>query len=266
MNKLNKFFLYVLLGSLVSLNSCKDDEEVPTFTSGFEDLEIPEGAVAYFGQDKSGENKGENDYGYTQYETTYSSGKAVYVVSYLEKAEDDFYFNGVVYSKATDNTLEGLAGRNVAITGEGADNSETYGIYNGSAPVTFEYENGARPKSIQITNNAYAYSSMMKGDQYAKKFGGTEGTDPDFFRLTIIGLDANDEKTGEVEFLLADYRFDDNTKDYIVDTWERVDLSPLGTVSKLTFKLESSDTGEYGMNTPAYFAFDNLVSQAAETE
>lgn len=61
-----------------------------------------------------------------------------------------------------------------------------------------------------------------------------------------------------IDFYLADYRFLDNTKDYIVDTWEWVDISELGSVDSLTFRLSSSDTGIFGMNTPAYFCIDNV--------
>jgi MYXO-CTERM domain-containing protein len=37
-----------------------------------------------------------------------------------------------------------------------------------------------------------------------------------------------------------------------------VSLASLGAVQSLRFSLASSDTGEYGINTPAYFAMDNL--------
>ena len=67
--------------------------------------------------------------------------------------------------------------------------------------------------------------------------------------------------TGEVEFYLADYRFADNGEDYIVDTWEYIDLSSLGAVKSLEFGLSSSDVGDFGMNTPAYFALDTVVPE-----
>ena len=63
---------------------------------------------------------------------------------------------------------------------------------------------------------------------------------------------------GTVDFYLADYRFADNSKDYIVENWEYVDLSSLGVVKSLEFSLNSSDAGVFGMNTPAYFAMDDL--------
>ena len=36
-------------------------------------------------------------------------------------------------------------------------------------------------------------------------------------------------------------------------------FSSLGSASSLVFSLTSSDVGTYGMNTPAYFAVDQLV-------
>ena len=41
--------------------------------------------------------------------------------------------------------------------------------------------------------------------------------------------------------------------------WYTCDISSLGKVTSLKFTMEGSDTGEWGLNTPAYFAFDNVV-------
>ena len=108
---------------------------------------------------------------------------------------------------------------------------------------------------------------MRDGDSFGKQFGsvnnaqgnpdGTNGED--WFRLLIIGKDAQSTVTDTVIFYLADYRFANNTEDYIVNTWETVDLSALGEVQFLEFELESSDHNAQGILTPAYFALDNLV-------
>src|SRR5690606_12561840 len=92
--------------------------------------------------------------------------------------------------------------------------------------------------------------------------GNPDGTNgEDFFLLKIVALDDQDQPTGDtVEFYLADYRFSDDNQDYIVDTWETIDFQPELTGRKLKFFLSSSDNGDFGMNTPAYFALDNLVS------
>jgi hypothetical protein len=104
---------------------------------------------------------------------------------------------------------------------------------------------------------------MKDGYAPAKKFGGSSGNDPDWFLLTITGKDASGGKTGTVEFYLADYRFEDNSKDYIVENWECVDLSSLGVVKSLEISLNSSDAGVFGMNTPAYFAMDTIMPEPA---
>jgi hypothetical protein len=77
--------------------------------------------------------------------------------------------------------------------------------------------------------------------------------------LTITGKDSEGVVTGTVDFYLADYRFVDNSEDYIVDTWQYVDLTSLGEVKNLEFTLSSSDVGDFGMSTPAYFALDTIV-------
>jgi hypothetical protein len=112
---------------------------------------------------------------------------------------------------------------------------------------------------LYVTNNNYTYYSMLNGDLYSKKFGGTNGNDPDFLLLTITGKDSDGNVTGAVEFYLADFRFEENSRDYIASTWWFVDLTSLGAVKSLEFSLRSSDNGVFGMNTPAYFAIDNII-------
>ncbi len=98
---------------------------------------------------------------------------------------------------------------------------------------------------------------MTGGDSFAKKFG--KG---DWFLLTITGYDVNEEVTGTKEFYLADLR--DAEKAYIINDWRYVDLSGLGKVKKIKFELSSTDNGDYGMNTPAYFCFDNFGAEGTE--
>jgi hypothetical protein len=101
---------------------------------------------------------------------------------------------------------------------------------------------------------------MLHGDQFAKKFGGTDGTDPDWFLLTISGFDELGNFTGSVDFYLADYRDPDPANKYIISAWTTVDLTPLGNAHTLSFGLTSTDSDPiFGMNTPAYFAIDNLL-------
>ena len=99
---------------------------------------------------------------------------------------------------------------------------------------------------------------MLDGDAFAKQFGGVTGDDPDYLLLTLTGLHA-DGSTDSTEFYLADFRFADNAQDYIVSQWTWADLSVLGPVVGLEFALSSTDSGQFGMNTPSYFAMDSLM-------
>lgn len=119
---------------------------------------------------------------------------------------------------------------------------------------------GGIVNGVYVTNTTYAYNSMKLGDSFAKKFGGTTGNDPDFFKLTIKRYYQGVLKTDSVEFYLADYRFTNNAQDYIVKTWQYVNLSTLGNADSLLFTLISSDNGSFGMNTPAYYAIDNFTT------
>jgi hypothetical protein len=113
-------------------------------------------------------------------------------------------------------------------------------------------------EGFYVTNSTWAALSMENGDEYAKKFGGETGDDQDWFRLSVWGY-LNGAVTDTVHFYLADYRFENNEEDYIVKTWEWVDLSMLGKVDSLLFDLASADVGDFGINTPAYFCIDNLA-------
>lgn len=214
--------------------------------TGFEDLTVP--AEGYYnGSDEAGS--------FTSADATFNND---YNPTYMS-------WSGFAYSNMTDTTTPGLSNQYSAITGQGVAGSATYALgftngYGGPLPAELTFAAPTAVTGFYATNTTYAYLSMRDGDAFAKQFGGVTGDDPDFFLLTIRGYDASDTLMGEVEFYLADYRFTDNSLDYLLDDWNWVDLTGLGTVSKLVFELTSSDNGAYGMNTPAYVALDNLNS------
>ena len=102
-----------------------------------------------------------------------------------------------------------------------------------------------------VNNTAYAATSMVNGDSFAKKFGAE-----DYFTLFCVGIkDGAAVDTVAVE-LAAD-------GEYIAE-WTYVDLSVLGEIDGLTFGMTSSDASEWGMNTPAYFAMANFGAAKPE--
>ncbi|MDA7950081.1 MAG: DUF4465 domain-containing protein [Pirellulaceae bacterium] len=153
----------------------------------------------------------------------------------------------------------GTFGGEVAPAGADTPFGVYYASYSsGSNSITFPGLTTVH--GMFINNTTYAALSMQNGDGFAKSFGGLTGDDPDWFKLSIVGYDNMQSMIGTVEFFLADFRFADNNLDYIVDEWTWVDLSPLGdSVSSLSFELTSTDNDPtWGINTPTYFAMDNL--------
>lgn len=175
-------------------------------------------------------------------------------------------WSGFAYSNKTDTTTPGYTNQYSAAAGSGAGGSANYAVSFVDAwgsPPRIDVPAGVSLVSAAVTNTTYAYLSMRDGDSFAKKFGGTSGDDPDWFKLTILGKDLAENLIASIEFYLADFRFSDNSLDYILNTWATVDLSPIASARILEFALDSSDVGQWGMNTPAYFALDNIVFQTA---
>ena len=168
-------------------------------------------------------------------------------------------WSGFAVSNMKDTITSGYGNQYSAITGMGAENSENYGVIYCSGELTLEFEEPVKIEGFYITNSVYAYLDMLNGSGFTKKFGGMNGNDPDYFKLLLSGTDADGQKTEVVEFFLADFRSDSSQEDYIVRKWLWLDLTSLGIVKEIHFSMESSDTGDWGMNTPAYFCIDSFT-------
>lgn len=170
---------------------------------------------------------------------------------------------GWSYSRVNDPTTAGFTNSWAAITGTDVSGVGNYAMANSFTPngAVLNLPPGQAATWLQVTNSTYAYLSMIHGDMFAKQFGGTSGDDPDFFKVVFTGFDrlnASGSRVGRVDFYLADFRFADNSLDYIVDVWTPVDLLPLANSRSIGISFESSDVGKFGINTPAYVAIDEL--------
>lgn len=212
----------------------------------FENLDL-EDSEFLDGSDLAGGFASGNIFLHNEYTTEYSS------------------WTGWAISSTTDTTTPGFANQYSCISGEGMGNSQNYAVaYLGFGESIIRLENeasGGIVDGMYINNSTYAYLSMLNGDAFAKKFGGETGEDPDFFLLTVKKYKEGEISQDSVNFYLADYRFEDNSQDYIIDEWIYLDLSVLGNCDSLSFSLSSTDNGVFGMNTPAYFCMDNLKTR-----
>lgn len=206
------------------------------------------------------------------FDGSFTSGGATFNNTWNRQQFGNFTFDswgGWSYSNQTDNTTPGFLNQYSSYAGGDASGDGIYGVAFGQSPSTVRFDlpelspgQFITGLSADFTNTTYAALSMLEGDSFAKKFGGDSGNDADFFLLSIVGfsdLGASGSIIGEVDFFLADYRFEDNSLDYIVQQWTTVDLSSLIGAQSIGFRLTSSDVGQFGTNTPLYFAMDNLV-------
>ncbi len=219
------------------------------------------GGQFYNGNDGSGTN-----------DNGWSSGGVFFNNSYTDAGAFDFW-SGWSYSNVVNTTDPGFTNQYASWPGGGANGSgginpgENYAVaFGGSA--YFNLPTNTSLSSVELSNNTYAALSMLNGDSFAKKFGGATGDDPDFFRVILTGFDDVDGfdgtggAVGSVTVNLADYTFADNSQDYILGDWLEVDLSSLSNVRSVAIEFESSDVGQFGINTPTYVALDNLTLTA----
>ena len=186
--------------------------------------------------------------------------------------EDFTSWNGFSWSNVMDTSTAGFGNQYASFAGGGSDgmggsDSGTYAMaFNSSF---FNLPDRATLTSIDLTNGTYPAIIMRDGDpfNFAKQFGGDTGDDEDLFSVTLTAFDAiggingDGNAIGSVDHILADYRFADNSLDFIQDDWATVDLSALSGAKSVEVSFFSTDSGTNGINTPIYVAVDNIRYQ-----
>ncbi|MGZ3865751.1 MAG: T9SS type A sorting domain-containing protein [Bacteroidia bacterium] len=176
-----------------------------------------------------------------------------------------FWSSGWAASAHYDSITAGYTNPYGCIAKKGYGNSNKFAVGTTSMGLNIALSGvslGNRVQGLYVCNSTWAYLSMRDGDFVAKKFGGSTGNDPDWFKLQIKRYYGGTLQNDSVEVYLADYRYANNSQDYILSTWTWINLSSLGNVDSLAFFLSSSDNGSFGMNTPAFVCIDNLTTNA----
>ena len=229
---------------------CVDHIITNADTATFENLTLPYGQTYW--------NRGSK-----VFTEEYKSGQAFFPSSYSVSPSYNYWNKGFAISNSNDSTTQGFTNLYSSANGRGYNKSTNYAVSNGNNTLITAQGKGIADagiiaKGIWINNAAYPYFSMLNGDGFAKKFGGKSGDEADYFRVIIRGYLRNIKTSDSVIFYLADYRNTDNSKDYILKDWAYADLSKIGFFDSISFKLESTDIGQFGMNTPAFFCIDNF--------
>ena len=116
----------------------------------------------------------------------------------------------------------------------------------------FEFADGVERvvDHMYVTNTNYVLNSLTYGDGF--NMPATEDT---YLKVIAYGYNADNEEVGSLEFTLC------NGASNILRTWQKWDLSALGKVAKIVFNFSASadQVGSYGLNCPAYFAYDDVA-------
>lgn len=112
--------------------------------------------------------------------------------------------------------------------------------------ILFEHE--YYPEYVYICQNSNTMEAINNGNVFnARAF-----TEKDTLSLVISGLDSCMNEVSVQNYYMAVNGEKNNG-------WAKVSLAALGRVSGLSFRLTTTDIGEWGANTPLYFALDGLT-------
>ncbi len=239
----------VAVALTLSMASCRDDEDDPLTTVNISSYDLSYNSDGYwtdcYNTSVAGFNLGTVEFSHAA--SAYEWGDYVYYSWY-----------GFCPSKVSDTAEyanDWVSHQWASITGGGIKGAGSqylvafWSEYTNSGEQSLTiYRHGTKfqPRCIYLTNNTYGYYCMKNGSAYNRAF-----TDSDWYKVTITGY-LSGAVTGTQECYLA--------KDgRIADYWQKVNLAPLGYVDTIVFSVSSSDTGEYGMNNPAYFCADGFM-------
>ena len=128
----------------------------------------------------------------------------------------------------------------------------SWAYYGNSNEVMFVNAKGSmmfEPVGVYVCNHPWPYYGCLHGDGFGRAF--EEG---DYFEIIAHGVNADDSET-TVSMNLVEFT---NGQLIAANDWTFFDLSALGEVKSVYFTLNSTDTGDWGMNTAAYFCMDKF--------
>lgn len=110
------------------------------------------------------------------------------------------------------------------------------------------------PEYVYICQNSNTMEAITNGGVFnARAF-----TENDTLALIISALNSGIEETKSITYYLAV----DGEKN---NGWIKVPLTALGQAAGLSFRMTTTDIGQFGENTPMYFALDGLTVNTDDT-
>lgn len=195
-----------------------------------------------------------NDSGICQF--IYTNG-ARFMLSHLPSQESygGMSWEGFTISKVSQDTANvfgcvangGLAGVGTPyVIGYYSSWITTESLGYSSNTIFFDQE--YYPEYVYICQNSNTMEAITNGGVFnARAF-----TENDTLALIISAINSSMEETKSITYYLAV----DGEKN---DGWIKVPLTALGQAAGLSFRMTTTDIGQFGENTPMYFALDGLT-------
>lgn len=245
-------FLAMLLFAGVAITACDDDDDfnpnpdvvADTMTLTFEEsnwdalIDDPQnnGPLLY------GENA--KNYAWTDATTQLHGGMTnAYGGNY------GFAESGIAISNYVDENSDSIRSYDIQLAVPVSNGSKNFAVVYCSDGATLSFADGVAREvaSFDVIPTTYVLSVIKNGNEYAKALTARG----DYLSVVVTGYNG-ETQTGVSKIVLAL----DGGK---LTKWYTHSLSALGKVTSLHFTMEGSDASSWGLNTPAYFAFDNVV-------
>lgn len=180
-----------------------------------------------------------------------------YLTFYNEYDEQWDFWGGFAYTNQTDNTTFSHENYSSA-AGSGALGSSNYVIgyysdFNNSTGIKIDTD--ISPETLNgmyLSLSAYVSLYMEFEDLYE--------SEQHWLKLIITAYNTVEETQVSKEIIMADYRFN-QSDGYKFEDWHFIDMTWTNDSDSLYFTMESSDLGEWGINTPTYFCIDYVNAE-----
>lgn len=236
----NHKMLWVLALVFTVFYSCSDDNDTVSSMVDFEDLPISENS----------------HYGGTaptviQTGTSQALGGVSFNYNYTTSTYGD-YWGGCTYSNMHDATTAGYTNQFSVADGDNGNNTFLL-AFDGGNVISFLSDEARIVHSMKLCLNTFAALAIKNGSSdFSEPFAAG-----DYFVLNVTGVYADERASDTVKIYLADYR---DGKTDILNKWTSYsDFALLGAVKGLKFDFESTDIGQWGINTPKYCCIDDIV-------
>jgi hypothetical protein len=199
---------------------------------------------------------------------SFTSGYLKFYNTYTDWGGGIGSWNGFAYANETDITTFSYENEFSAASGEGVWSSENYVV----SYIMGDWENNYEPipsvmkidletapeviPGMFISLNAYSSLYMADNDYYSNHHH--------WLKLHIVAYSTTSWYATYTDIILADYRFDNPELNFKLNDWAYIDMSWAEETDSLLFYIYSSDVGDYGVNTPAYFCIDNVGDECPE--